>query len=48
MVQVYDVDNEQFVMFFEAVDGADRHSIGLAVSQDGLTNWSVLSGQLPF
>eukprot|EP00210_Caulerpa_lentillifera_P002493 g2390.t1 len=38
---VYDQDNAQFLMFYEAVNDSNGRSIGLAVSKDGLENWKV-------
>ena len=38
-LQAYDVDNRQFVLFYEAVDFNNVRSIGLAVSEDGLGDW---------
>lgn len=34
-LQVRDVDNRQFLMFYEAVAQGGRRSVGLAVSKDG-------------
>lgn len=39
LLQVRDIDNRQFVMFYEAVAADNRRSIGMAVSKDGKTNW---------
>lgn len=38
-LQVRDLQNKQFVMFFEAVDDQNVRSIGLAISKDGISGW---------
>ena len=37
--QTRDVDNRQYVMFYEAVAADNSRSIGMAVSKDGMTGW---------
>jgi hypothetical protein len=38
-VQVRDVDNKQYLLFYEAVAADGTRSIGLATSKDGRANW---------
>ena len=38
-MQVRDVENRQYLMFYEAVAEDNMRSIGLAVSKDGLKDW---------
>ncbi len=37
--QARDVDNRQYVLFYEAVAADNRRTIGLAVSKEGMTGW---------
>ena len=37
--QTRDVDNRQYVMFYEAVAADNTRSVGLAVSKDGRSDW---------
>lgn len=39
---VRDVDSKKYFMFYEAVSRDNMRSIGLAVSDNGLTNWQVV------
>jgi hypothetical protein len=38
-LQVRDVDNRQYVMFYEAVAADNSRSIGMAVSKEGMIGW---------